>query len=133
MIDKLKKYDWLFKWIGGILIAIITATWFVSTKYNDFNKQSDELVELVKTTQQMALKSVIWNGEIPLTERASACDVYLAAGYNSMTKRECEVIIDKASQNGIIGMEVANNVETNFGFNRSDACKYLSWSFASSN
>lgn len=97
MVEKIKKYDWLFKWIGGILIAIVSATWFISAKYNDFNKQTDELVGIVKTTQQMALKSVIWNEEIPLTERASACDVYLSAGYNSLTKKECEKIVDKAS------------------------------------
>ena len=101
MIEKIKSYDWLFKWFISILVAIISTTWFISTKYNDFNHQNDELVAIVKTTQQMALKSVIWNDEIPLTERASACDVYLSAGYNSMTKKECEVIIDKASDQGV--------------------------------
>lgn len=101
MIDNIKKYDWLFKWLIGIIITIISATWLVSARYNDFNKQADELVEIIKMTQQMALKSVIWNDEIPLTERASACDAYLAAGYNSMTKKECEVIIDKASEQGV--------------------------------
>lgn len=101
MIDKLKNYDWIIKWLISILVTIISATWFISIKYNDFNKQSEELVSIVKTTQQMALKSVIWNEEIPLTERASACDVYLAAGYNSMTKKECEAIINKASEKGV--------------------------------
>lgn len=63
--------------------------------HNNLNKY-DELLETVKTTQQMSLKSVIWNQEIPLAERTSACDVYLEAGYNSLTKRLCEKIINES-------------------------------------
>lgn len=93
-LKKLKDY-WLLIafFIGGISGIFMSL-------HNVLNK-NNELLMTVKTTQQMALKSVIWNEEIPLTERASACDIYLAAGYNSMTKKECETIIDKASEQGV--------------------------------
>ncbi|MCI8575630.1 MAG: hypothetical protein HFI09_04085 [Bacilli bacterium] len=65
--------------------------------HESINKYDDMLVSL-KTTQQMSLKSVIWNDSIPITERASACDVYLGEGYNSMTKKECEIILKRAEE-----------------------------------
>lgn len=61
--------------------------------HNTLNKY-DELLNKLNTTQQMSLKSVIWNESIPKVERAAACDVYLGAGYNSMTKKECQDILE---------------------------------------
>ncbi len=61
--------------------------------HNTLNKY-DELLNKLNTTQQMSLKSVIWNESIPKGERAAACDVYLGAGYNSMTKKECQKILE---------------------------------------
>ncbi len=95
--DNLKKIKehyvlWTFL-IGGIIGTFMFM-------HNLLNK-NDEILKKLETTQQMALKSVIWNDEIPLTERASACDVYLNAGYNSMTKKECQIIIDKGAEQGI--------------------------------
>lgn len=97
MIDKLEKYKKIITvisfFIGGFCSAFLILHGFL----NKF----DETLATLKTTQQMALKSVIWNEEIPLGERASACDTYLSAGYNSLTKKECEVIIEKGAQEGI--------------------------------
>ena len=92
-ISKLKDYWWLLTILG----TIITGIWGVSW---GFKERNDEILETLKTTQQMALKSVIWNENIPLDERASACDVYLSAGYNSFTKKECEIIIEQGAENG---------------------------------
>lgn len=85
-MDKLKKVNEYWKQITGI-IAILVFFWGIFMYLNT-------ILGTLKTTQQMALKSVIWNKEIPLTERASACDVYLNAGYNSLTKKECQAILD---------------------------------------
>lgn len=63
--------------------------------HNNLNKY-DELLENMRTTQQMSLKSVIWNQDIPVAERTSACDVYLSEGYNSLTKKLCEKILDES-------------------------------------
>lgn len=93
IIEKLKNWWWLLT----IIITIIGCIWSMSWK---FMKQNEELLETLKTTQQMALKSVIWNEHIPLDERASACDVYLDAGYNSFTKKECEIILDEGAEEG---------------------------------
>ena len=99
-MDKLKKINDYWKQITGI-IAILVAMWGVFSYLQGLKQDNDKILDTLKTTQQMALKSVIWNKEIPLTERASACDIYLNAGYNSLTKKECQVVIDKGAEQGI--------------------------------
>lgn len=90
-IEKLKSYWWLLT----IIFTIIGSIWNVSWKIKENN---EEILNTIKTTQQMALKGVIWNNSIPVGERASACDVYLNAGYNSLTKKECEIILTKGAE-----------------------------------
>lgn len=94
IIESLKNWWWLLT----IIVTIIGGIWGFSWNIKESN---DKMLDTLKTTQQMALKSVIWNDNIPLGERASACDVYLNAGYNSLTKKECEVILDKGAEEGI--------------------------------
>lgn len=94
LIKRLKEYWWLVTIICTIIAGIWSICW-------GFMKKNEEILVSIKTTQQMSLKSVIWNNEIPIAERASACDVYLASGYNSLTKKECEVIIEKGVEQGI--------------------------------
>lgn len=94
IIESLKSWWWLLT----IIVTIIGGIWGFSWNIKESN---DKMLDTLKTTQQMALKSVIWNDNIPLGERASACDVYLNAGYNSLTKKECEVILDKGAEEGI--------------------------------
>lgn len=97
MLKKIKEYkEWLV-----IAVGIISIIWGVFMRYQGFIDKNEELITTIKTTQQMALKSVIWNEEIPIAERASACDVYLNAGYNSLTKKECESILEKGANQGI--------------------------------
>lgn len=92
MLEKIKKYkEWYLLIV--FFIGIISSVFL--TMHNVLNK-NDEILAKLETTQQMALKSVIWNDNIPLVERATACDKYLSAGYNSMTKKECEIIIRRA-------------------------------------
>jgi len=100
-MGKIKDYWWLLSKIGLIITTVVGFIWCVFSTYSDLNKKYDQILQTNRTTQQMALKSVIWNKEIPLDERASACDVYLNAGYNSMTKKECELIIERGAQEGI--------------------------------
>lgn len=94
LIKKLKEYWWLLTIVCTIIGGIWSICW-------GFMKKNEEILDSIKTTQQMSLKSVIWNDEIPIAERASACDVYLSNGYNSLTKKECEVIIEKGVEQGI--------------------------------
>ena len=97
LIQRIKDLKELYAFLV-IIVGLITGLFWQI--HNDLNK-NDEILDTIKTTQQMALKSVIWNEKIPLAERASACDVYLSAGYNSLTKKECQVIIDKGSEQGL--------------------------------
>lgn len=95
MIKILKAIE-LFKryWVAIAFVVGLFGTAFAFL-HNNLNKY-DELLENMRTTQQMSLKSVIWNQDIPVAERTSACDVYLSEGYNSLTKRLCEKILDES-------------------------------------
>jgi len=88
-LKKLKEWWVLIAFFIGIIVSLFM---FCHSVLN----RNEEILNTIKTTQQMALKSVIWNEEIPTAERASACDTYLSAGYNSLTKRECEEIINRS-------------------------------------
>lgn len=91
MLDKLKKYKEYYLAIMFFLGII----WAVFSKYQLILDNNEEMLSTIKTTQQMALKSVIWNDSIPLVERTSACDIYISSGYNSFTKQHCENILLK--------------------------------------
>ena len=87
--DEMKKFlnkikdSW--KWIT-LFATIITGFW---TIFKYFDNQNEEIAKSI----QMSEKSIIWNDNIPIIERASVCDDYLARGYNSYTKKLCENVI----------------------------------------
>ncbi len=103
-LKKIKEYWTLLVFLIGVICSIFLFMHNVLNKY-------DEILNTIKTTQQMALKSVIWNDNIPGTERVSACDVYLAAGYNSYTKQECEIILKKGTQSGAFSYVAESEVK----------------------
>ena len=86
LIEKIKKYWGSITLIIGILSAVFGCFWKIFTY---FDYQNEEMAKTI----QMAEKSIIWNKEIPIIERASVCDDYLARGYNSYTKKLCENVI----------------------------------------
>ena len=89
MIEQVKKIKEHYLLVTFFLGPIVGLFLFLHNTMNNL----DEILGTLKTTQQMALKSVIWNEKIPVAERSSACDAYLSSGYNSLTKKECEIII----------------------------------------
>lgn len=89
-LENIKSWYLLVAFFIGIVVAVFMLL------HNTLNKY-DEILGTINTTQQMALKSVIWNDNIPNGERASACDIYINAGYNSLTKKECQIIVEKAT------------------------------------
>ena len=97
---KIKKIPDIYKSLTAT-IGIITLIGTIFMAGHNLLNKNNEILDTLKTTQQMALKSVIWNDAIPLTERANACDVYLSEGYNSLTKKECEIIVNKGAEKGI--------------------------------
>ncbi len=96
MLEKLEKLKKWWVLIIGIVTIIISAFMFC---HNLLNK-NNEILEMVKSNQQMTLKNTIWNENIPIQERVAACDTYLSLGYNSYTKKECEIIIEISAENG---------------------------------
>lgn len=88
-MENLKKYKEKYL----LIMFFVGILWSIFSFYQTYKDNNEELKDTLKTTQQMSLKSVIWNDNIPLAERTSACDVYLNNGYNSLTKKHCEVIL----------------------------------------
>lgn len=93
MIKVLNKLKESWQWLT-LLIAIFGG--FIHA-YQYF----DDISETARKNQQMTLKNTIWNEKLPIEERLDACDIYLGLGYNSYTKKECEVIIEKGAHEGI--------------------------------
>lgn len=122
MLEKLEKYKKTYTLIVFFVGLIVGGIWSVFSTYQGFIDKYEELTNTIKTTQQMALKSVIWNEEIPIVERASACDVYLNAGYNSLTKKECETILEKGANTGIFSY-IEKGSEKN-GYNNNNDTSY---------
>lgn len=86
VLKKILEHWKIITGVGAIIIAILTTSYSLMIKY-------ENIMEKLDTTQQMSLKAIIWNKEIPYSERASVCDTYLEAGYNSLTKKLCERIL----------------------------------------
>lgn len=84
-MKRLSKYKKIIQDIT-VFVGAVTFLWAIFSWYNQSTETS-------KKTQQMSLKSVIWNESIPVVERASACDDYLELGFNSYTKKFCENIL----------------------------------------
>lgn len=74
----------------GIIVGLIVG---VYAYFYEYKVNQTSMTENIKIVQRMALKGVIYNEEIPLTERSLACDDYLHLGYNSYTKKYCENMI----------------------------------------
>lgn len=97
-MEKIKKYWGWVTLIATILVAIF-GCFFKIFQY--FDNQNEEMSKTI----QMAEKSIIWNKEIPIIERAGVCDDYLERGYNSYTKRLCEKVILEESEKDEKGVE----------------------------
>ena len=86
LFEKIKKYwGWATLTIA-ILSAIFGCFWKI---FKYFDEQNEEMAKTI----QMAEKSIIWNTNVPVIERATVCDDYLSRGYNSYTKKLCENVI----------------------------------------
>lgn len=88
-IKKIENYKKLIGYFLTVASIIITCFSFGYKVLDEFEKQN----ELLEDTAKLAEKSFIWNKEIPRVERAEVCDVYLAKGYDSYTKKLCENVI----------------------------------------
>lgn len=79
-----------------LLVFFVALIWAVFKFYQSYLDTNEEILNRLNTTQQMSLKSVIWNDNIPLGERMVACDTYLGQSYNSLTKKHCEKILKES-------------------------------------
>lgn len=88
-LKKLKEHYQLVIFFVGVVVAFCTT-------YIKISNQYDEILNQLRTNQQMSLKSVIWSDSIPISDRVSACDTYIKAGYNSITKKHCNQILEES-------------------------------------
>lgn len=100
-IENLKNIYWLIGVVVAILTIIITNTWKLSKYHEKIEKSYDEIIITIKTNEQMSLKSIIWNESIPISDRLAACDTYISRGYNSVTKKHCEIAINEYSDKNV--------------------------------
>ena len=66
--------------------------------YENIIERLSTIETLVVEVEQMSLKSVIWNENVPLTDRIHACDTYAKREFNSYTKKYCDGIVQESSQ-----------------------------------
>lgn len=103
------KADFILKYwaLIGIIVAIIGFGYkYTFGTYNKIESQLENIRIIATNNQQMTLKNAIWNEDIPIEDRTSACDIYLSAGYNSLTKKKCESIIEKGANEGIFSYTI---------------------------
>lgn len=96
--------DFILKYwaLIGIIIAVAGFGYkYTFGAYNKIESQLEDIRIIATNNQQMTLKNTIWNEDIPIEDRTTACDIYLDAGYNSLTKKKCESIINKGANEGI--------------------------------
>lgn len=97
MADFILKY-WS---LVGIFVAVIGFIYKLTFgTINNIGERLSEIKEIATNNQQMTLRNAIWNENIPVEDRALACDKYLGLGYNSYTKKKCEHILEFALERG---------------------------------
>lgn len=85
-VDKLEKnIKKIIMW-GGWFLSIVIALW---NTFSYYNKISEEL----KVIQKSTLRNTIWNENIPMHDRIESCDSYISLGYNSETKKYCDILL----------------------------------------
>lgn len=87
-MEKLEKKVKLFLTFGGWIISFIVFLWALFGKIYKFDEE-------LKIIQKSTLRNTIWNETIPMHDRLESCDSYLDLGYNSETKKYCEILLDK--------------------------------------
>ena len=86
-MDKLEKtIKRLIMW-GGWFVSIVIGLWSLFGLY--FNFKTD-----LQTIQKLTLRNTIWNDNIPMHDRLESCDSYIELGFNSETKKYCEILLN---------------------------------------
>ena len=87
-MDKLEKnIKRLIMW-GCWFVSVIIGLWSLFGIYYNLK---DELKEI----QKLTLMNTICNDNIPMKDRLESCDKYIDLGYNSETKKYCDVLLSK--------------------------------------
>lgn len=87
-MDKLEKnIKRLIMW-GGWFASIVIGLWSLFGLYYNFKEDLQEI-------QKLTLRNTIWNDNIPMHDRLESCDSYISLGFNSETKKYCDVLLSK--------------------------------------
>jgi uncharacterized membrane protein YvbJ len=74
-------------------ISLVVILWGVFLAYNAQLRRIDNLEEKIARNIQQTLKALIYNENIPLRERTTACDNYIELGFNSYTQEYCNRLL----------------------------------------
>ncbi len=94
--DFILKY-WALVGIVGVIFGFAYKNTF--GVINNIEDRLDDIKIIATENRQMSLKNTIWNENIPIEDRAAACDIYLSLNYNSYTKKKCELILENNFEN----------------------------------
>ena len=87
-MEKAEKIIKRFITWGGWLVSLVIGLWSLFGLYSRFNAD-------LQTIQKSTLRNTIWNENIPMHDRLESCDSYIKLGYNSETKKYCDILISK--------------------------------------
>lgn len=90
-----KRIDYIKGNVETVLVlgALIAMTGGAFMGFHSVMAGIDNMNGDIRKAKALALKSIIWNSEIPRMERAAACDTYLDMGLNSYTQRFCSMLM----------------------------------------
>ena len=85
-VEKLEKnIKRLIMW-GGWFVSIVIGLWSLFGLYFNFKTELQEI-------QKLTLRNTIWNETIPMHDRIESCDSYISLGFNSETKKYCDILL----------------------------------------
>lgn len=89
--EQMKKVTENIKMIRYLIATIVVV---LTTLFGAF-KIYTETVNHLESMNKTVLRLSIWSEEMPMHDRLESCDTYLSLGYNSETKKYCEILITR--------------------------------------
>ena len=78
----------MVRYLITTLVVVITALFGAFKIYT-------ETINHLESMNKTVLRLSIWSEEMPMHDRLESCDTYLSLGYNSETKKYCEILITR--------------------------------------
>lgn len=87
-VKKVTENIKMVRYLITTLVVVITALFGAFKIYT-------ETINHLESMNKTVLRLSIWSEEMPMHDRLESCDTYLSLGYNSETKKYCEILITR--------------------------------------